>query len=303
VRVASFNVENLFERARALQLDWDEGRAILERYARINQLLNKPVYSDEDKSEIKELLRQLGLARSDVGARYAELLQVRGRLLRRTPRLEIVATGRSSPTVPVDKITESVVQRIRSDAEFAELVAQHLRGQAPTFARSIDELIANDEDDAVEFKSTARWDLREARRNPALEDAIVKTVAAFLNCQGGTLLIGVGPDRSLVGLKLDYAQVKPPNGDGFVNWLTTHLSKALGAAAVMRTRARVVTHADLEICRLDVASSSRPVWAKTSKGGGVFFVRMNNSSRPMPPEELEAYLVDRWPDTSTVAQV
>ncbi|MFN2471243.1 MAG: helix-turn-helix domain-containing protein [Gaiellaceae bacterium] len=77
-------------------------------------------------------------------------------------------------------------------------MAKHLRGEAPTFARSIDELMDNDEDDAVKFKSTARWDLREERRHPALEDAIVKTVAAFLNCEGGTLLIGVGPDRSLV---------------------------------------------------------------------------------------------------------
>ena len=68
-------------------------------------------------------------------------------------------------------------RRFGSDAEFAELVAQHLRGEAPTFARSIDELIDNHEDDAVEFKSTARWDLREQLRNPALEEAIVKTVA------------------------------------------------------------------------------------------------------------------------------
>ena len=98
-----------------------------------------------------------------------------------------------------------------------------------------------------------------------MEDAIVKTVAAFLNTDGGTLLIGVGPDRSIVGLELDYPHVKPPNGDGFVNWLTTHLANALGAAAVMRTRARVVAHAGVELCRLDVARSSRPIWAKTSK--------------------------------------
>ncbi len=130
-----------------------------------------------------------------------------------------------------------------------------------------------------------------------MEDAIVKTVAGFLNTDGGTLLIGVGPDRQVVGLDHDYARVKPPNGDGFVNWLTTHLTTAVGHAAVMRSRARIAVHDGHEICRLDVARSSRPVWAKTSKEDRVFFVRMNNSTRPLPEQELNSYVADRWPET------
>jgi hypothetical protein len=39
-----------------------------------------------------------------------------------------------------------------------------------------------------------------------------------------------------------------------------------------------------------------------SKGDRVFFVRMNNSSRPMPNGELDAYLADRWPSASELAQ-
>jgi type I restriction enzyme, R subunit len=70
----------------------------------------------------------------------------------------------------------------------------------------------------------------------------------------------------------------------------------------MRTRARVVKHSGIELCRLDVAKSSRPVWAKISKGDRVFFVRMNNSSRPMPAGELDAYLADRWPEAGALAQ-
>jgi hypothetical protein len=98
MRIASFNVENLFDRAKALKLDWEDGRVVLERYARLNQLVNKPLYSDEDKQEIKDLLRKLGLAKRDDGGRYAELRQVRGRLLtrRRGGGLEITATGRAS---------------------------------------------------------------------------------------------------------------------------------------------------------------------------------------------------------------
>jgi endonuclease/exonuclease/phosphatase family metal-dependent hydrolase len=98
LRIASFNVENLFDRARAMKLAWKDGREILDRYARINQLLNKPVYTDEDKTEIKDLLRKLGLAKKDDGGKYAELRQIRGRLLRRpkTGGVEITATGRPS---------------------------------------------------------------------------------------------------------------------------------------------------------------------------------------------------------------
>src|SRR5215216_6585723 len=89
MRVASFNVENLFDRAKAMKLAWADGREILERYERINQLLTKPVYSDADKAEIKDLLRRLGLAKKDDGGRYAELRQARGRLLRRPKRRRV----------------------------------------------------------------------------------------------------------------------------------------------------------------------------------------------------------------------
>lgn len=61
-----------------------------------------------------------------------------------------------------------------------------------------------------------------------MEDAVVKTVASFLNSAGATLLIGVNDSGSVLGLHADYARVRPRTGDGFVNWLTTHLIAALG---------------------------------------------------------------------------
>lgn len=83
---------------------------------------------------------------------------------------------------------------------------------------------------------------------------MVKTVAGFLNTDGGTLLIGVGPDLKTVGLDQDYEKVKPKNGDGFVNRLTTHLINAIGNVPVSRTRARIVVREGREICRVDVAA-------------------------------------------------
>ena len=89
--------------------------------------------------------------------------------------------------------------------------------------------------------------------------------------------------------------------NGFVNWLTTHLSNVLGAAAVARTRARGVGHAGFDLCRLDIAKSSVPVWARTTNAERVFYVRLNNSSREMPDDELSRYLADRSPNTEAPA--
>ncbi|MGH9187520.1 MAG: AlbA family DNA-binding domain-containing protein [Acidimicrobiales bacterium] len=202
-----------------------------------------------------------------------------------------LATG----PVSTATLTEEVVDQLRQDAEFVALVAEKLGLVGKPELRTINELIENDEDYAVEFKSTARWDVREERPSKAMEDAVVKTVAGFLNTDGGTLLIGIGPDGEVVGLAHDYARVKPANGDGFVNWLTTHLINALGHTPVTRTRARITIHAGHEICRLDVAASPQPVWAKTSKEDRVFFVRMNNSTRALPHDECAAYSAQHWP--------
>src|SRR5690349_23497688 len=97
VRIASYNVENLFNRARALdQPTWAAGRPALEAYERACELVEEPDYTDEVKAGIEQQLRRLGLWTGDT-ARFARLRQNRGRLLRRprTGPVQIVATGRA----------------------------------------------------------------------------------------------------------------------------------------------------------------------------------------------------------------
>jgi hypothetical protein len=68
MRIAAFNVENLFERARIMNLDdWEEGRPVLERVTALTDLLEKATYSDPDKARILTLLTELGLRDTDTG--------------------------------------------------------------------------------------------------------------------------------------------------------------------------------------------------------------------------------------------
>ncbi len=60
MRLASYNVENLFSRARALNLDsWSEGRTILEMYAELNNLFEEAVYTDAMKARMLVILKAL----------------------------------------------------------------------------------------------------------------------------------------------------------------------------------------------------------------------------------------------------
>ena len=111
MRIASFNVENLFDRARAFnQQTWAQGKPILTKHARINSLLNKPVYSHADKKKIMDLLLEFGLEKRDDGGEWVILRQNRGKLLKRPKAggLEIVATGRDDWIGWVELKTEPV---------------------------------------------------------------------------------------------------------------------------------------------------------------------------------------------------
>ena len=95
---------------------------------------------------------------------------------------------------------EEMLKMILDSPEFADLIKSQmlpwvydgLKKRKPT-----PDLIADGESDTVEFKSTARWNIKAGQKGPEIEDAIVKSVAAFLNSGGGTLLIGVADDGSV----------------------------------------------------------------------------------------------------------
>lgn len=83
MKLASYNVENLFERAAAMNLaDWNAGKAALMAYAQLNSLFGKATYSSADKTQMIELLGVLGLSKSDESD-TAILRQNHGRLLTR----------------------------------------------------------------------------------------------------------------------------------------------------------------------------------------------------------------------------
>lgn len=158
------------------------------------------------------------------------------------------------------------------------------------------ELTAGGETDRVEFKQTARWNIHTQKRDPALELVISKTVAGFLNSDGGTLFIGVDDAGNPTGLENDLSLGKAQDHDRYQLFLVDHLQRTLGKTAATLVSISFEPIAAVDVCRVDVEASDRPVFLDEPKGPRTadFYVRIGNSTRRLLPDELLRYQESHW---------
>ena len=162
----------------------------------------------------------------------------------------------------------------------------------PPRHRPIGELIKLGESYVLEFKSTLQWDVIQGKQNNDLRNSTLKTIAAFLNSQGGTLVIGVEDDGAMLGLEHD---LKLLNGvrDKFEQLLTRLVTDTIGVGIAPLYRLRFEGVDGKEVCIVDVERASEPVFLKTDKGKQ-FFVRVGNTSRALDHEEMLRYIETNW---------
>jgi len=154
-------------------------------------------------------------------------------------------------------------------------------------------LIAKGESADLEFKSSFRWDLKENKLNRALEAVILKTLAGYMNGNGGTLLIGVADDGSIVGLDNDYKTLKKQDRDGFEQALMTAVATKLGADACRSVQAVFQTIEQKEVCRVITAPAHRPVYLRDGETPKLF-VRTGVSTRELNVQEAVNYIEAKW---------
>ncbi len=156
------------------------------------------------------------------------------------------------------------------------------------------ELVAAGESATLEFKSTLRWDMRTQQTNKNLEKVIAKTVAGFMNSEGGTLLIGVTDDGSICGIENDMNSLKRTDRDGFEQHLVQVLSnKYLGPEFGANYKISFEEVDDKLICAVDVDRSPKAVFLKDNQNSE-FYVRTGNTTRPLDAQAQFEYIGMHW---------
>lgn len=169
----------------------------------------------------------------------------------------------------------------------------HIRQLIKELERDINLLISQGENSTIEFKSSLRWDLKQEKINRSLEEVVLKTIAGFLNGDGGTLLIGVTDDKQIVGLENDYKTLKNKNRDGFHQAITTLISSNFGTDLCQNIQVFFHSVDNSDICRVIVAHSNRPAYLKHN-GRLKLFARTGVSTRELNVKETVEFVSTQW---------
>ena len=191
--------------------------------------------------------------------------------------------------------TFPLVEQATKDAALEEFKKEASRVKKDGTDGEIRRLIARGESAELEFKSSARWDMKQNKANPAMEQVVVKTVAAFLNSErGGTLLIGVDDDGRVTGLRHDYKMFGKQNSrDAYENFLTTLILNAFGKDATPLFNITFHQTEGQDVVRIGVKPSPKPVFVKDGQGEHLY-IRAGNSTRQLTTREAIDYCKMRW---------
>ncbi|WP_407282606.1 ATP-binding protein [Methanolobus sp. WCC1] len=150
-------------------------------------------------------------------------------------------------------------------------------------------LIANGEGNTLEFKSTLRTNLHTSKPDKRIEYAITKTIVAYLNSDGGSLLVGVSDDGSILGIEEDNFQ----NNDKFNLHFTNMFGRDIGNEFLPYINAELVNVQDKFVLRVDCSPSDNPVFLKED-ATEIFYIRSSAATIEISGRKLLEYINSRF---------
>ncbi len=169
---------------------------------------------------------------------------------------------------------------------------RHLARLAAELTADVRELIRAGEGERLELKSSARWDYRKGAGSRELEATVARSIAGFMNAEGGTLLLGVSDDREVLGLDKDYHTLRSKDRDGYERFLIDLVAKRLGTDACRLIHVLFHEVNGRDLCRVTVEPSRAPVFY-VEDDRSRFFLRTGNATRELDVAEALRHVSGR----------
>ena len=153
-------------------------------------------------------------------------------------------------------------------------------------ASSFNELLNKNESKNIEFKSSIRVDMRTNQINKELEKEVLKTIVAFMNSNGGTLLIGVSDNKEILGIQKDIETLKKKDDDGFQQLIISLFNSHIGATNSENLSISFEEVQGKKVAVVKIKPSNKGVFLDSDE----FYIRSGNTSKKLNNKETQEYI-------------
>jgi hypothetical protein len=157
-------------------------------------------------------------------------------------------------------------------------------------AKEIIDIIKKGENEKTEFKETLRFNIHTNEYDRKIEHSALKSIAGFLNTDGGSLLIGVNNNGEISGMERDGFG----NNDKFLLHLNNLIKQKIGKKFTGLIKTEVVEIDGKEISLVECSKSFSPVFLRNPQNEEEFFIRTGNATAQISGSELIDYVGKRF---------
>lgn len=175
---------------------------------------------------------------------------------------------------------EEIEAILRTSRQFLDL---------STMPNPLKNLIEKGESKKLEFKETLSWDVRKEEKAKYIETSSLKTIAAFLNTEGGTLLVGVSDDGAIPGLKFEIEKLHHNSPDKFLLHFKNLVHTKIGAKYYTKLDWELQQINETLVLAVTVQPASEPCFLDDA-----FYVRTNPSTDQLTGEKQFKYMTERF---------
>jgi len=160
-----------------------------------------------------------------------------------------------------------------------------MRREAAATAGDVLDLIQAGEGGRLEFKQTLRFNLKSGKNGKEIEHACLKTVSAFLNSEGGTLLVGVSDSGIVTGFEED----KFDSDDKALLHFNNLVDRHIGTEFSRYIDSRVIELGEKRVLCIHCVPAPVPAILDAAKGEE-FYVRSGPASRCLTLKQFQDWL-------------
>jgi len=158
-----------------------------------------------------------------------------------------------------------------------------------TDADVVKNIIRKGETTNSEFKETFSVDVRKGTKEKYIETNALKTIVAFLNTEGGILLIGVNDDSEITGVDLEIEKYHK-NSDKFMLHFKNNIKERIGEQNYPFIKYRLVNVDGKSVLLIECKSANEPCYLDEK----AFYVRTNPATDLLEGRKMLEYVENHF---------